>query len=67
VAVGGKEEVISVDRLKPHLGAGVVPAVPSPRGRPLVQAPPVESGGGGGGHVACEKPASSSDGKSLNS
>jgi hypothetical protein len=33
--VGGREEVISVDRLKAHTGPGpVVPASPPSRGRP---------------------------------
>jgi hypothetical protein len=33
--VGGREETVSIDRLKPHLGeAPVVPAAPAQRGRP---------------------------------
>ncbi len=33
--IGGKAEVVSIDRLKPHLGqALVVPAPPPTRGRP---------------------------------
>jgi len=35
IAVGGKTEVVSVDRLKPHLGASAVtPSRPAARGRP---------------------------------
>jgi hypothetical protein len=38
VLIGDNEEVVSVDRLKPHLGAGPVsPAAPPARGRPPVQ------------------------------
>jgi hypothetical protein len=33
--IGGREETVSIDRLKPHLGAApVIPAVPAQRGRP---------------------------------
>ena len=40
VHIGGRQEVISVDRLKPHLGTSpVIPASPPPRGRPPL-APP---------------------------
>jgi hypothetical protein len=36
LAVGNKEEVVSIDRLKPHLGlAPVDPAKPPQRGRPI--------------------------------
>jgi hypothetical protein len=35
VMVGGREEVISVDRLKPHLGPPPEPASPPQRGRPM--------------------------------
>jgi hypothetical protein len=50
--IGGREEVVSVDRLKPHLGkAPVAAAEPSTRGRPSkstaqsdVVAPPVSRG-----------------------
>ena len=43
VAVGGRTETISVDRLKPHLGsAPVVPADPPARGRPRT-APPAST------------------------
>jgi transposase InsO family protein len=39
LAVGMKQEVVSVDRLKPHLGQGPVqPAVPPRRGRPRLVA-----------------------------
>ena len=35
VSIGGREETVSVDRLKPHLGPSpVLPASPPPRGRP---------------------------------
>jgi hypothetical protein len=35
VDIGGRQEVISVDRLKPHMGTSTVqPAEPSRRGRP---------------------------------
>ena len=33
--LGGRQEVITVDRLKPCLAAEVTPAAPPPRGRPL--------------------------------
>jgi hypothetical protein len=37
VKMGEKVEVISINRLKPHLGPSpVVPAVPPPRGRPAL-------------------------------
>jgi hypothetical protein len=46
VDIGGRDEVISADRLKPHLGrAPVLPATPPKRGRP----PASPSGGIGGG------------------
>ena len=45
VDIGGRDEVISADRLKPHLGrARVLPASPPKRGRP----PASPSGGVGG-------------------
>ncbi len=45
VDIGGRDEVISADRLKPHLGrALVLPATPPRRGRPLAS----PSGGIGG-------------------
>ena len=35
ISIGGKEETVTVDRLKPHLGPSpVLPASPPPRGRP---------------------------------
>jgi cleavage and polyadenylation specificity factor subunit 1 len=35
VDIGGKAEVVSIDRLKPHLGQALIaPAPPPPRGRP---------------------------------
>jgi hypothetical protein len=35
LAIGGRAESVSIDRLKPHLGtADVLPQRPSPRGRP---------------------------------
>jgi hypothetical protein len=35
VQIGGSEEAVSVDRLKPHLGGGeITPAVPARQGRP---------------------------------
>jgi hypothetical protein len=35
VDIGGRAEVVSADRLKPHLGPSrAVPAVPAKRGRP---------------------------------
>ena len=41
VHVGGRQEVISVDRLKPHLGTSpVCPASPPRRGRPPLAPPP---------------------------
>jgi hypothetical protein len=41
VLLGDRQEVISVDRLKPHLGAGKFSsAQPPTRGRPPVQSPP---------------------------
>jgi hypothetical protein len=40
LAIGGREEVVSVDRLKPHLGlAPLLPAVPARRGRPPLLQP----------------------------
>jgi hypothetical protein len=33
--IGGREETVSIDRLKPHMGeAPVIPAAPAQRGRP---------------------------------
>jgi hypothetical protein len=44
LAVGGLEETVSVDRLKPHLGLGpLTAALPAGRGRPLASAPVVVS------------------------
>ena len=44
VQVGTRTEVISIDRLKPHLGtAPVSPAVPPLRGRPPADGPPSSS------------------------
>jgi hypothetical protein len=38
--VGGRTEVVSVDRLKPHLGkAPISPALPPQRGRPRCRSP----------------------------
>ena len=58
VHIGGRQEVISVDRLKPHLGTSpVIPASPPPRGRPPLAPPssaplpPLASVLGGGGPV----------------
>jgi hypothetical protein len=34
ISLGGREDTVSVDRLKPHLGGPVVPALPPARGRP---------------------------------
>jgi hypothetical protein len=40
LAVGGREETVSIDRLKPHLGAGPFSAaLPAARGRPPTSAP----------------------------
>jgi hypothetical protein len=45
VDIGGRDEVISADRLKPHVGCSpILPAVPPRRGRP-----PVSPRGGIGG------------------
>jgi hypothetical protein len=42
LAVGDREETVSIDRLKPHLGAGPFTAVlPAARGRPPTSAPVV--------------------------
>jgi hypothetical protein len=39
--VGEKREVVSIDRLKPHLGTRPLqPAVPPARGRPRIFKPP---------------------------
>ncbi len=41
LAVGGREEAVSIDRLKPHLGVGPFSAaLPAARGRPT-SSPPV--------------------------
>jgi hypothetical protein len=62
VQVGDREEDISVDRLKPHLGATpAAVAEPPRRGRAardgwLIHPPsPLVGGGLGGGHVAARK------------
>ncbi len=34
ISLGGREDTVSVDCLKPHLGGPVVPAEPPARGRP---------------------------------
>ncbi len=34
ISLGGREDTVSVDRLKPHLGGPVVPAEPPSRGHP---------------------------------
>jgi hypothetical protein len=34
VDIGGKAEVVSIDRLKPHLGQALIAPPPPPRGRP---------------------------------
>ncbi len=34
ISLGGHEDTVSVDRLKPHLGGPVVPTEPPARGRP---------------------------------
>ncbi len=40
LAVGGREETVSIDRLKPHLGVGpFTAALPAARGRPPASAP----------------------------
>jgi hypothetical protein len=40
LAVGGREETVSIDRLKPHLGVGSFSvALPAARGRPPTSAP----------------------------
>ncbi len=40
LAVGGREETVSIDRLKPHLGVGTFSAaLPAARGRPPTSAP----------------------------
>jgi hypothetical protein len=40
LAVGGREETVSLDRLKPHLGVGPFSAaLPAARGRPPTSAP----------------------------
>jgi len=40
LAVGGREETVSIDRLKPHLGVGPFSAaLPAARGRPPTSAP----------------------------
>ena len=42
LAVGGREETVSIDRLKPHLGKGsFTVALPAARGRPPTSAPVV--------------------------
>jgi hypothetical protein len=42
LAVGGREETVSIDRLKPHLGVGPFSAaLPAARGRPQASAPVV--------------------------
>ncbi len=42
LAVGGREEMVSIDRLKPHLGVGPFSAaLPAARGRPPSFAPVV--------------------------
>jgi hypothetical protein len=42
LAVGGREETVSIDRLKPHLGVGPFSAaLPAARGRPPASAPVV--------------------------
>ncbi len=42
LAVGGREETVSIDRLKSHLGAGSFSAaLPAARGRPPASAPVV--------------------------
>ena len=39
--IGGREEEVTIDRLKPHLGkAPLQPAVPPARGRPRIDKPP---------------------------
>ncbi len=39
LAVGGREEMVSIDRLKPHLGVGPSAALPAARRRPPTSAP----------------------------
>jgi hypothetical protein len=59
ISLGGREDTVSVDRLKPHLGSPVVPAEPPARGRPPRSAVPAASdqpwpllgGGPCGGHI----------------
>jgi hypothetical protein len=34
ISLGGREDMVSVDHLKPHLGGPVVPASPPARGHP---------------------------------
>jgi hypothetical protein len=55
LAIGGREDTISIDRLKPHLGGNPIAATPPARGRPPAKfvAPASstvepEPGGGGG-------------------
>jgi len=53
LAVGGRLETVSVDRLKPHLGPSPVdPASPPRRGRPPLRQPAVATADLGGGSVA---------------
>ncbi len=57
--VGGREEVVSVDRLKPYLGGEAVsPAVPPRRGRPpsnsVASSPAVDDLEARGGSVEAE-------------
>jgi len=53
VKMGEKVEVISINRLKPHLGPSpVVPAVPPPRGRPALPPSVPSTSTLGGGAVA---------------
>jgi hypothetical protein len=51
--MGAQEEVISIDRLKPHLGPSPVsPAVPPRRGRPALPPSPSSASMLGGAPVA---------------
>jgi cleavage and polyadenylation specificity factor subunit 1 len=51
--MGGKEEVVSIDRLKPHLGPSPVdPASPPRRGRPALPPPSLSASTLGGAPVA---------------
>ncbi len=59
ISIGGKIEMFTVDRLKPHLGtAPLQAATPPARGRPTKRAAPGRAASSGvdseGGHVEAE-------------